>query len=110
MSDNEHEELAARIKAAKQAHSPQDEIAKKQAKSTVNAGGLALRYGAEFGASVFVGLVFGLGIDNFFGTAPWGLLTMLGFGLAAGILGVIRAYQRINAEIAATAETSDKRD
>lgn len=108
MSSNEHEELAARIKAAKQAHSPQDEITRKQAESTVNAGGLALRYGAEFGASVFVGLVFGLGIDNFFGTAPWGLLTMLGFGLAAGILGVIRAYKQINAEYAAQSVSDDE--
>lgn len=64
----------------------------------VSAGGLALRYGAEFGASVFVGILMGLAIDHFFGTKPWGLLAMLGFGLAAGILNVIRAYRRLTAD------------
>jgi len=107
MSGNEHDELAARIKAAKQAHSPQEDATQKQAESTVNAGGMALRYGAEFGASVFVGLVLGLGIDKFLGTDPWGLLIMLGFGLAAGILGVIRAYKQINAEYATQGDSDD---
>lgn len=64
---------------------------------SISAGALALRYGAEFGASVFIGIVFGLLIDHFFGTKPWGLLVMLGFGLAAGILNVIRAYRQITA-------------
>lgn len=65
---------------------------------SVSAGGLALRYGAEFGASVFVGILMGLVIDHFFGTKPWGLLAMLGFGLAAGILNVIRAYRQLTAD------------
>ena len=64
---------------------------------SISAGALALRYGAEFGASVFIGIVFGLLIDHFFGTKPWGLLVMLGFGLAAGILSVIRAYRQLTA-------------
>ena len=64
---------------------------------SISAGALALRYGAEFGASVFIGIVFGLLIDHFFGTKPWGLLVMLGFGLAAGILNVIRAYRQLTA-------------
>jgi ATP synthase protein I len=101
MTKTDHDALAARIKAAQQAHDPKRSDVDKQAESTVNAGGLALRYGAEFGASVFVGLLMGLGIDTFFGTEPWGLLIMLGFGLAAGVLGVIRAYKQINADLAA---------
>ena len=56
---------------------------------------MALRYGAEFGASVFVGIMMGLGIDHFFATEPWGLLIMMCFGIAAGILGVIRAYKEL---------------
>ena len=108
MSGNEHDELAARIKAAKQAHSPQDEITQKQAESAVNAGGMALRHGTEMAACVIVGVVLGLGIDNFLGTKPWGFLIMLGFGLAAGILGVIRAYQRINANLAKQADLDDE--
>jgi len=65
--------------------------------SSVSAGAMALRYGAEFGVSVFVGIMIGLGIDKFFKTEPWGLLTMMGFGLAAGVLGVIRAYRELTA-------------
>ena len=64
----------------------------------MSAGALSLRYGAEFGASVFVGILIGLAIDHFFGTDPWGLLAMLGFGLAAGILNVIRAYRQLVAD------------
>ncbi|MEL7546322.1 MAG: AtpZ/AtpI family protein [Pseudomonadota bacterium] len=63
--------------------------------SAGSAGALALRYGAEFGASVFVGIMIGLLIDNVFNTKPWGLLIMMGFGLAAGTLGVIRAYKEL---------------
>lgn len=108
MTGNEHDELAARIKAAKQAHSPQDETTQKQAESAVNAGGMALRHGTEMAACVLVGLVLGLGIDNFLGTKPWGFLIMLGLGLAAGILGVIRAYRQINAEYANHGESGEE--
>jgi ATP synthase protein I len=108
MPDQTPDELSARIKAAQAARSPKHDTVEKQAESTVNAGGMALRYGAEFGASVFVGLMLGLGIDKFFGTAPWGLLVMLGFGLAAGILGVIRAYKQINADYANQSETGEE--
>lgn len=104
MSDPEHEDLARRIKAAQDAYAPKPTKHEKQAESAVNAGGLALRYGAEMAGAVLVGVVLGLTIDNFLGTAPWGFLIMLGFGLAAGILGVIRAYQRINADIRKMAE------
>jgi len=110
MSESEQDKLAARIKAAKQAHAPQDEVTQRQAESAVNAGGMALRHGTEMAACVLVGVVLGLGIDNFLGTAPWGFLIMLGFGLAAGILGVIRAYQRINANLAKMSDTDEEQD
>ena len=108
MSDKKPDDLGARIKAAQDARKPKHGPAEKQAESAVNAGGLALRYGAEFGASVFVGLLLGLGIDKIFGTAPWGLLIMLGFGLAAAVLGVIRAYRQINAEYATQGELGEE--
>lgn len=96
MSTPENQDLADRIARAKSA---QEQAEKKQrlqdASAGVSAGGLALRYGAEFGASVFVGIMIGLGIDHFFGTKPWGLLIMLCFGLAAGMMGVIRAYKEL---------------
>ncbi len=98
MSTDQNDDLANRIARAKSA---QEQLEKKQrqqdASAGVSAGAMALRYGAEFGASVFVGIMIGLGIDHFFGTKPWGLLIMMGFGLAAGILGVIRAYKELTA-------------
>ena len=110
MDENAPEDLGERIARAQEARKPKQNAHQKQADTAVNAGGLALRHGTEMAASVLVGIVLGLGIDNFFGTKPWGFLIMLAFGLAAGVLGVIRAYQRINAEIAADAESSDNRD
>lgn len=96
MNSDKNDDLGARIARAKSA---QEDLEKKQRQhesaSGVSAGALALRYGAEFGASVFVGIMIGLGIDHFFGTKPWGLLIMMCFGLAAGILGVIRAYKEL---------------
>ena len=94
-------EQIARAKAAHEAKKPKPKPGMEA--GSVSAGALALRYGAEFGASVFVGIIFGLLIDHFFGTEPWGLLVMLGFGLAAGILNVVRAYRQLTA--AASGET-----
>ena len=96
MNTNENDDLADRIARAKSAQEKLDKK-KRQDESAagISAGALALRYGAEFGASVFVGIMIGLGIDHVFGTEPWGLLIMLCFGLAAGILGVIRAYKEL---------------
>ncbi len=96
MSSDDKSDLATRIARAKSAQEQTEKKQKqKDASAGVSAGGLALRYGAEFGASVFVGIMIGLGIDHFFGTKPWGLLIMLMFGLAAGIMGVIRAYKEL---------------
>ncbi len=99
MNDPENSDLATRIARAKSAQEKPDKR-KRQAEGAagVNAGAMALRYGAEFGASVFVGIMIGLGIDHVFGTEPWGLLIMMGFGLAAGVLGVIRAYRELTAK------------
>ncbi len=96
MNTPENDDLAERIARAKSA---QEQLEKKQrqheSSAGVSAGAMALRYGAEFGAAVFVGIMIGLGIDRFFGTEPWGLLVMMGFGLGAGIMGVIRAYKQL---------------
>jgi len=96
MTTDPNDDLATRIARAKSA---QEKVEKKrnqeESAAGASAGAMALRYGAEFGASVFVGIMIGLGIDHFFGTDPWGLLIMMGFGLAAGVLGVIRAYKEL---------------
>lgn len=90
--------LREKIAAAKRLHE-QPEKKQRQAESAsgISAGAMALRYGAEFGACVFVGIMLGLGIDHLLNSRPWGLLIMMMFGLAAGILGVIRAYKELTA-------------
>ncbi|GAB5459681.1 MAG: hypothetical protein Hens3KO_27110 [Henriciella sp.] len=99
MTNPQNDDLAERISRAKTAQeNPIKAKRQAEAASGMNAGAMALRYGAEFGASVFVGIMMGLGIDYFFGTKPWGLLIMMGFGLAAGVLGVIRAYKELTAK------------
>lgn len=96
MEDPDPDTLAQRIAAAKaKQQAGESTTGNAPADAAVSAGAMALRYGAEFGASVFVGIIIGLVIDNFFRTAPWGLLIMMGFGLAAGVLGVIRAYREL---------------
>lgn len=110
MDNKEQGDLGERIKRAQAARQTGNSAAEKQAESAVNAGGMALRHGTEMAACVLVGVVLGLTIDNFLGTAPWGFLIMLGFGLAAGILGVIRAYQRINADLEMTAARQNDED
>lgn len=95
MSDK-NDDLADRIARAKSAQEKVEKTKKlEQAAAGVNAGSMALRYGAEFGMAVFVGIMIGYWIDAAFGTEPWGLLIMMTFGLAAGVMGVIRAYKEL---------------
>ncbi|MEM9669799.1 MAG: AtpZ/AtpI family protein [Pseudomonadota bacterium] len=110
MGEENPDDLGERIRRAQEARKPQADKAEETPETAVNAGGLALRYGTEFAANVTVGLFLGLIIDHFFNTEPWGVLIMLGFGLAAGILGVIRAYNKINADIADMTASADDRD
>ena len=108
MNTPENDDLAARIARAKSAQEDAEKKSRQhESAAGVSAGALALRYGAEFGASVFVGIMMGLGIDHFFGTEPWGLLIMMTFGLAAGVLGVIRAYKQLT-DAANPAMSADK--
>lgn len=57
-----------------------------------------LRIGTEFIAAILVGAAIGFGVDHLFGTRPWGLLTLLLMGFAAGILNVTRVVAQMNAE------------
>jgi len=100
MTEKKTDDLSDRIARAQAAQraatkSPADPVET----ASVSAGGMALRYGAEMVACIFVGLMAGLYIDEWLGSRPWGLLIFLGFGLAAGVLGVIRAYQQLTAGI-----------
>lgn len=60
--------------------------------------GRGFRLASEFVAAVIVGAILGWGVDQLFGTAPWGMIILLLLGFAAGVLNVIRATAELNAE------------
>jgi ATP synthase protein I len=88
----------AKARAARAEREAKKQSATRADDGSISAGAYALRYGAEFGTSVFVGGFMGYWIDVFAGTKPWGLLIMGAFGFAAGIRAIIRAYKELNAQ------------
>lgn len=111
MAGPERDDLSERIAKA-QADNDAREARKRKRETdqeNVNSGaGMALRYGAEMAGCVVIGLLIGYWFDKVFETEPWGLLVWLGFGLAAGILSVIRAYRQLTAN--AQSQGSDQSD
>ncbi len=87
------EAQAKRAKRERKTQARQD-----QNDGSVSAGAYALRYGAEFGAAVFVGGFLGYWFDHFAGTKPWGLLILGTFGVATGIRSIYRAYLELDAQ------------
>lgn len=76
--------------------------------------GIALRFGSELVAALFVGGGLGWGIDWLFGrfglnTRPAFLIVFFVLGAAAGIRNVMRAAAEINAEIAQNAASKQDR-
>jgi ATP synthase protein I len=49
------------------------------------------RLSAEFVAGILVGAAIGWAIDRWLGTTPWGMIVLLLFGFAAGVLNMMRA-------------------
>ena len=60
--------------------------------------------GLELGISVVIGVLFGYWLDRKLGTEPWMMLLFLGFGLVAGMRGVLRAVRRADRAAARDAE------
>lgn len=60
--------------------------------------GKALSFAAELVVGVVFGGVVGWGLDRVFGTAPWLMVLFVILGFAAGLLNVIRAAQKAQAE------------
>ncbi|MEZ5898318.1 MAG: AtpZ/AtpI family protein [Hyphomicrobiaceae bacterium] len=60
--------------------------------------GQAFRYAAELVVGVGVGGFIGWLLDQQFGSAPWMLVLFVIIGFAAGLLNVIRAAQKAQAE------------
>jgi len=73
-----------RRQEAKQAERPQGAAA-------------GLRYGAEFAGGVVAGGLLGFAVDQIAGWSPWGLLTGVFLGFAAGVRNVVQAARELNA-------------
>ena len=60
-----------------------------------------MRMAAELVAAVIVGGLIGYGIDWWIGSKPWFFLVFFVLGFAAGVLNVVRAYEKMQKEITA---------
>jgi ATP synthase protein I len=60
-----------------------------------------MRMAAELVGAVIVGGLIGMGLDWLIGTKPWLFLLFFVLGFAAGVLNVVRAYERMQKEIMA---------
>ena len=58
-----------------------------------------MRMASEMVGAVLVGAAIGYGLDLFLGTKPWLLLIFFVLGFAAGVLNVMRGYQRLQTDI-----------
>lgn len=65
-----------------------------------------LRMAADLVASVIVGSVIGWGLDWVLGSRPWLFLLFFLLGFAAGVLNVMRAYERMQKELAPAPDSS----
>jgi ATP synthase protein I len=86
-----------------------DELQAKQAgakRAPPSQSGNATRVAAELVGGLSVGGGIGWGTDHIFHTAPWGMVVFFILGAAAGIRGVMRTAQKINA---ATAEDVEEK-
>ncbi len=99
MSQSGPDDLGDRIARAQAAQDAKEASRRDQTRAdATGSAGMALRYSAELVATVLVGTLIGWLIDRYFGTSPWGLLTMMGFGIAAGMRNVIRAANKMTAQ------------
>ena len=59
-----------------------------------------MRMAADLVAAVLVGSAIGWGLDWVLGSRPWLFLAFFLLGFAAGVLNVVRAYERVQRELA----------
>jgi ATP synthase protein I len=60
-----------------------------------------MRMAAELVAAVIVGGLIGWGLDRWLGTTPWLFLFFFLLGFVAGVVNVVRAYERMQRELKA---------
>ena len=60
--------------------------------------GIAFKISTEMVAAVFVGIIIGFILDNWFGTKPWLILIFFFVGVVAGILNVVRSAKNMQSK------------
>lgn len=77
-------------------------VADDEADKAMRSRGMAmgLRMSTELVAAIAVGGLIGYGLDKWLGTSPWLFLAFFMLGFAAGIINVVRAFNRMQADIA----------
>ena len=61
-----------------------------------------MRMAAELVAAIIVGGIIGWGLDWVLGSKPWMFLLFFVLGFAAGVLNVVRSYERMQREFTAS--------
>jgi ATP synthase protein I len=111
MSGPDPSDLGNRIAEAQAKREERAKRDERQRKNSVNTpASMALRYSSELVAAVVVGVGLGLLIDHFAKSSPWGLLVMMGFGMAAGIRNLMRAAKQLTEEAQKAADTPEPTD
>ena len=85
-----------------------DEARGETPRAPPGAGGIAFRFGTEFGVAVLFGAGLGWLLDHWLHTAPIFIVVMFVLGAAAGIRNVLQAARELNAEAAKYPATSVK--
>jgi ATP synthase protein I len=86
-----------RVKAQRDAGAQADNDARMRGRGMA----YGMRMAAELVAAVLVGAIIGWGLDWLLGSRPWLFLLFFVLGFAAGVLNVVRAYERMQRELAA---------
>ena len=86
-----------KVKAQRQADAQSDLDAEMRGRGMA----YGMRMAAELVGAVIVGGFIGIGLDWLIGTKPWLFLLFFVLGFAAGVLNVVRAYERMQKEIMA---------
>lgn len=111
MSGPDPSDLTGRIaKAQAQQAERANQAERRRKESAASPTSMALRYSSELVAAVLVGVGLGLLIDHFAGTSPWGLLVMMGFGIATGFRNLMRAAKQLTEQAQAAAKPADTTD
>ncbi len=91
-------QLGTRIESAQA--EKQAEIEEQQDRANRSRGmAYGLRMSSELVAAILVGGFMGYMLDTWLGTKPWLFLVFMMLGFTAGILNILRAFKRIQAEI-----------